>query len=155
MNKYACLFEGCEINSMEDVYNQFSCNTGWHPLILDTLDKIIDADVNKHISIFEIKEKFGQLRIYIVNTYEYNWLENIINSVYNVFRHCFSKLRLYRVSVKISYSPKFIKTINKIIDDAEIQSLKICETCGSNDDVKLHGRWWIRSLCKKCRQSVE
>ena len=44
----------------------FECSEGWYPLIYETLDKIqaiVDRD-NLDLEITQIKEKFGELRIY-------------------------------------------------------------------------------------------
>jgi len=45
----------------------FMCGPGWYPLIYETLDKIqaiVDRD-GLDIEVTEVKEKFGELRIYI------------------------------------------------------------------------------------------
>ena len=38
------------------------------------------------------------------------------------------------------------------IDQAEAESYKTCETCGSKDNVTSEGRW-ITTLCKECRKT--
>jgi len=38
----------------------------------------------------------------------------------------------------------------KIADSYEEKSYKVCEYCGSQDDVESKGLW-IKTLCKKCR----
>lgn len=49
--------------------------------------------------------------------------------------------------------------INEVIQEAEAESLKTCEDCGSIDPTittssgKDHG--WIRTLCPKCREAWE
>ena len=41
--------------------------------------------------------------------------------------------------------------INKLIDQAEMKSYKVCEDCGSEEDVTSEGRPnWVSTLCKKC-----
>ena len=45
----------------------FMCGLGWYPLIYETLDAIqsvVDRD-NLDIEVAEIKEKYGELRIYM------------------------------------------------------------------------------------------
>ena len=45
----------------------FECGKGWWPLICETLDRvqaIVDRDGLDDISITQVKEKFGELRIY-------------------------------------------------------------------------------------------
>lgn len=47
----------------------FACDKGWYPLIYETLDKIqaiVDRD-NLNLEITQVKEKRGELRIYISN----------------------------------------------------------------------------------------
>ena len=39
------------------------CGKGWYPLISETLDQLEEADPN--YVIHQIKEKFGELRVYI------------------------------------------------------------------------------------------
>ena len=39
------------------------------------------------------------------------------------------------------------------ISFAEALSYKICEECGSMEDVVTEGPGWVRSLCKGCRKS--
>ncbi len=41
--------------------------------------------------------------------------------------------------------------IYKLIEEAEAESGKICEHCGSREDVTTEGDW-ILTLCNKCRQ---
>lgn len=45
----------------------FMCGEGWHPLIVDTLGKIqkIVDEKGLDIQVTEIKEKYGELRIYL------------------------------------------------------------------------------------------
>lgn len=40
--------------------------------------------------------------------------------------------------------------IGKLVGEAEEESYKICEQCGTRDDVTVEGSW-ILTLCKKCR----
>ena len=39
----------------------------------------------------------------------------------------------------------------KLIEKAEAESYKICEHCGSTENVETKGKSWIKSLCEKCR----
>jgi hypothetical protein len=41
--------------------------------------------------------------------------------------------------------------INKLISIAEHESYKICEICGSKDNVTSSGSW-VETLCKNCRK---
>lgn len=42
-------------------------------------------------------------------------------------------------------------SIYDLIDKAEQQSYKVCENCGSTENVTSEGSW-IKTLCKKCRK---
>ena len=41
--------------------------------------------------------------------------------------------------------------VNKLVSEAENKSYKICERCGSANEVKQEGSW-IKTLCKNCRE---
>lgn len=45
--------------------------------------------------------------------------------------------------------------VYKLIDEAEAESFKICEKCGSRENVTTGGRSWIYTLCDKCRAEKE
>lgn len=40
--------------------------------------------------------------------------------------------------------------INRLIEQAEIESFKTCEQCGTKENVETKGDW-ILTLCEKCR----
>lgn len=43
------------------------------------------------------------------------------------------------------------KEIGKLVGEAETESYKTCETCGSKENVTCEGRpHWVRSLCAEC-----
>jgi len=63
----------------------------------------------------------------------------------------FGGLRFY---FKPSNSENYNK-LEAIEGWAETQSFKTCETCGTTDDVETkpnEGRYWILTLCEKCRK---
>lgn len=45
----------------------------------------------------------------------------------------------------------------RVLNDAEVLSYKICEQCGTTDDVTTEvlgpGQWWLFTLCSTCRAS--
>jgi hypothetical protein len=41
---------------------------------------------------------------------------------------------------------------DQLINQAEVDSYKICEFCGTRDEVKTAGKSWIKTLCEKCRE---
>lgn len=88
----------------------FECADGWYNL-LDKTFKLFTEVESDDLIIFQIKEKFGGLRIYTGPANQ------------DIFR---------------------------IIDDAEDESFKICEYCGSTENVILHGDHWYKTLCKNC-----
>lgn len=47
------------------------------------------------------------------------------------------------------------ETIEKIIEEAEKLSSKICERCGSTKNVSSTKGYWIKFLCDKCKLSNE
>lgn len=88
------------------------CGKGWNKLIIPILDYIdlYNSGHDDKIEIFQIKEKFGGLRIYT------------------------------------SFSTP---ELDQLIDDAEEQSFKTCEYCGSTENVS-QTTGWIKTLCRKC-----
>lgn len=99
-----------------DLYG-IECGKGWNKLITPILDYIDiynsgQKDEDK-IQVYQIKEKFGGLRIYVSYT-----------------------------------TPE----LEKMIKEAEDQSYKVCEYCGSTDNVQQTKTGWIKTLCEKCRK---
>lgn len=43
--------------------------------------------------------------------------------------------------------------IYNLIDQAESESLEICELCGGKEGVKQYGSW-IKTHCKQCREAI-
>jgi hypothetical protein len=43
----------------------WSCDKGWHPLIIELIEKITPLTENMDIQVTQIKEKFGGLSFYI------------------------------------------------------------------------------------------
>lgn len=179
-----------------------NCGEGWHPIILNVCEQI------KHygVSIAQIKEKFGTLRIYL---YTYSngriILDEIIglkdgkevdynnpnvevmirffdNKIFNnedddnddKYRFYYNpridkfydynmnevdldeenkkfiKGRLAELTGLVDADPIKERPAEDIIDEAEIESSKTCEDCGSKEGVTSEGSW-IRTLCANCR----
>ena len=87
---------------------------GWYNILHRLCEKIIEIDTNKKFRFFQIKEKFGQLRIYGADDG--------------------GTLKIY-----------------DLISQAENESSKTCEYCGTIEDVTSSGRW-IKTLCAECRK---
>lgn len=66
------------------------CNNGWYNLIQDTLQKIKNIDTRQQCKIFQIKEKFAGIRIYLdVYPIEYDATVDIIKAAeLNSFETC-------------------------------------------------------------------
>jgi len=69
----------------------FECGDGWFDLINNLITKIDELDVNNEVRIFQIKEKFGGLRVYIdgPGTDEiYDLIEKAENESYKICEKC-------------------------------------------------------------------
>lgn len=49
----------------------------------------------------------------------------------------------------------FSEPMHKLVEDAEKECSKICEECGSRDDVKITDTGWVYNLCAKCRSNLK
>ena len=66
----------------------------------------------------------------------------------------FGTLRFYVECVQANKADK----VYSVIQEAEIESGKICENCGSKKKVKCKstgGSYWIKTLCEECRRKDE
>jgi len=50
------------------------------------------------------------------------------------------------------YLSTYTDGLSQMVDDAERASFKICEYCGTKEDVTSEGGW-IKTLCKECRNA--
>jgi hypothetical protein len=87
---------------------------GWFGILEKACKKIAKLD-NGTFKFDQIKEKFGELRLYYSGGNQ---------------------------------------EIGKIINEAESESLKTCEHCGTKRNVTTEGAAWILTLCKKCRSRI-
>ena len=62
----------------------------------------------------------------------------------------FGGLRFYTGGINTAYSKK----VWTLIDKAEQESFKICEICGTRENVTTKGGWII-TMCDKCRRKYE
>lgn len=88
------------------------CSDGWYNLIEKVCEDIAATNPPEEFRFAQIKEKFGELRIYADHGTE---------------------------------------AIYKLLDAAERESGKVCESCGSRENVTTVGPGWIRTLCQSCR----
>lgn len=98
---------------------KYECNVGWEKLYQPIVDEINEHDNNVQneedkIGIFQIKEKWGGLRIYVKNK------KNLSDELRNK------------------------------IHEAEIESMKTCEFCGTKENVGMTMNNWITTCCEKC-----
>ena len=100
---------------------------GWENLIVKLCEEIVNTikDTGVEIDILQIKEKFGTLRFYIT-----------------------------RNQKALNEDNKYILSlVNSLISEAEDQSGRVCETCGSTKNVKTEEcrNYYIKTLCKQCK----
>jgi formylmethanofuran dehydrogenase subunit E len=110
-------------------YFYFECDIGWFKLLDETCSKI--EEINRafenpkyKITAFQIKQKFGTLRVYV------DYSDELIED---------SEI----------YSEVF-KTINDLTWEVESKSYKICERCGEPAEQRTFGNRYIETLCEKC-----
>ena len=127
-----------------------TCGPGWFKLIDELCNDITNLIGNKDIEVIalQVKEKFGGLRFYYTIQSPKLKRESKIRSF------MFSK-RLGKQYWKIvNFRKKIWRTtfekISDRIDKAEIESYKICETCG--DPGERCGGGWIKTLCDSCNK---
>lgn len=98
---------------------------GWIPLVdrlCENIQDIVDDTKGFQVIVDQVKEKFGGLRFYVS------------------FQTADPTGKIYE---------KTRENIMDLIDDAETESLKICEYCG--EPGKIGGTGWIKTTCEKHR----
>lgn len=53
-----------------------------------------------------------------------------------------------------TYCSLYNDQIEKLIEEAEANSFKTCESCGTTENVTVGGLNWIQTLCNNCRQRL-
>lgn len=115
------LDEELEKRGFPPAYCGADCPDGWKNLVLDLLDKL-----KGKCKIAQIKEKFGLLTVYadpIDSTYEESFPSRF---------------------------PFGTEEVEKLINEAQEASSKICEVCGAPGKRDSDG--WITVLCEPHRQ---
>lgn len=106
-DKYQVLFSNKRSIGTPFYYGgHFECGDGWYDILDEAAAKIMALDKKNPPSVAQIKEKFGQLRIYLV------------------LDHADRADKAYS------------KKIYRITDDAEKKSATTCETCGAPGTVQ-------------------
>jgi hypothetical protein len=132
------------------------CGDGWFELIDNMCANITKVIGNKSYKVIanQVKEKFGGLRFYYSIEHDPNFLRK--NNY--IFRNWMFKKRLGHIYWKIiNFRKKFYKTtsekIEAIIEEAEHNSYKTCETCGQPG--KPRGGGWIYTACDECEKRFQ
>lgn len=113
----------------------FDCGDGWEPIIRRLSEKL-EAMI---VALPEPQEvpahdgKFGHCEAYTPQ-----------------------KPRASQVKEKfgglVMYLTRGTDEMYTVIDEAERESLNVCEDCGSKTNVSTKGKSWIRTLCSSCRK---
>lgn len=117
------------------------CGDGWLWLIdnlCQTIQSYLDFNRRAQVEAVQVKEKYGGLRFYVHDTYEFSkweWLKYRIK-------------RLLRFS---SLFPKADNLVDGMVWFAEHLSFEICEQCGSTEEVS-QSKGWIKTRCERCRK---
>ena len=83
-NKFLYMFKlEKNIDGIYPISFGFECDQGWYKLIDKALIEISERDKNDHIYLFQVKEKFGSLRIYF-EIDQQNKDESLWDDVYNI-----------------------------------------------------------------------
>lgn len=102
----------------------FGCDVGdgWEPLLRRLCEGLRAAGLEERFLFLQIKEKWGLLRIY----WDIGDAEGapVGNAGYD--------------------------SAEGLVNEAEEESQKVCEECGSREGVTTEGGW-LRTLCSRCR----
>lgn len=141
-------------NPSHPMYYGFSCNKGWRFIIENTLEML---SMYEGVTIFQIKEKYGSLRIYTNYDYKYTKIESMLDYLSRKYTQPLLKyiqqmkwwpkrLSLYKL---YWYTPRKMKEVRIIEQIAYDRSLKVCEMCGDpgilREDKRRH-----QTLCDQC-----
>lgn len=118
-------------------YRELGIDKGWYGIGEKLYDKLIEWEqrgeqLNYPISLFQIKQKFGGLRIYIergISFDELNEQQRLLND-----------------------------EIDDFINELEKEAATTCERCGiQNETVKCStpDGYWIVNVCDKCKQQLQ
>lgn len=125
--KYYSLFTDDQGNSTM-IWPFIECGDGWYVLLDQLCKKLYKC---KGVIFFQVKEKFGGLRIYWsydieAETFLYKWAEF--------------------VSIRVLGKPAFYDKIEQLVDKVEEESRTICEVCGEPGKVVSSEFGWMKTL---------
>jgi hypothetical protein len=138
--KYPSLFIEKDLPKNQScLYWGLECEVGWFDLIDRTCAKIMEIDKDKLVRFTQVKEKFGQLRIYYVigNEPKNITIDNVVTTE--------------SITIKSNINNLDDKVFDILIE-AERESSTICEVCGEPGKIKNTG--WIKTLCNKCLEET-
>ena len=132
----------------EDIYNKFprlfvtkpeiSIGCGWVDLVTKLCEDIVNTikDTSTKVIVIQVKEKFGTLRFYTKIT----------------SNDTATSLRMNNVTTGTKYNDT-VQTVHDLISVAENESARLCEYCGTSEEVKTEEvrGYLIKTLCKVCK----
>ena len=141
----------------------FECGMGWFDILSNLFDKMAEIDTKQELTIFQVKEKFGTLQVYI-NNYPspsridkaIEWTLNKYNKFVRFFVNTFKLDKLFNEinfhKLYTYYIPRKQRQIQKIIDRAEDLSARTCECCGNRETAELRSDGgWVHCICESCQ----
>jgi len=128
-----------------------ACGDGWYSL-LDSMCQTIElltADKDMQVIADQVKEKFGGLRFYYHVEYKRNILDKT-RSKFSTFmcRHKWGVAYNKIIDWKKKYYKSTVEKISDVVEYAESQSYRTCESCGGPGNRS--GGSWIRVICEEC-----
>ena len=156
INKYPWMFELMKDHRYPISYG-FQCNDGWFEVLDECFKRFDKIDVNKEIRIFQVKEKFGGLRIYTNFNFKKTFIESVIYELSLLYNRMLRSLmnifdgRLYKLLWY--YNTKKEIMLRKIIDESEVKASNVCESCGQPGEIKSINKWRYRT-CESCEEKI-
>lgn len=89
----------------------YECNEGWYDLIEDTLDRVYLID--NQVTLLQVKEKFGGLRIYYRTNYDAESLpaQSIRDLIHEVEEHSLHVCEMCGLPGELSVRSHWFKTL--------------------------------------------
>lgn len=124
------------VENKEGLY--IRCDEGWKNIIDECLKRIdtLCEVYNKKVVFEEVKEKFGQCRLYVDVDYD-NEFKSITESAQD--------------------NKSFTQAVDRAISVLESSSEETCEVCGAKSKgvVKTKAsKHWVKSICEKCDEEL-
>ena len=82
-------------------------------------------------------------------------IDNVINEIISYNKNNNEKIYITQIKEKFGglrvYTTSAPDYIDNLIIEAERESYKICENCGTRENVITDTKGWIKTLCNDCR----